>query len=155
MTCAQFAKSDLGHWLDERLKADQSDVVHDLLAFLAEQMIEMNRQKQAEAKGFLTWLERTMGAKVDDLSNKTRVRDYHDHHLDGLLEVLRQNHRKLRADPNARDFQEGVEREFRQSTEKLAPLKERIAATDRLIDRIVYRLYGLTEEEVAVVEGKY
>ena len=32
-------------------------------------------------------------------------------------------------------------------------LKERIAATDRLIDRIVYRLYGLTEEEIAVVEG--
>ena len=30
----------------------------------------------------------------------------------------------------------------------------RIAATDRLIDLIVYRLYGLTEEEVAVVEGR-
>jgi hypothetical protein len=28
------------------------------------------------------------------------------------------------------------------------------AATDRLIDLIVYRLYGLTEEEVAVVEEK-
>ncbi len=29
----------------------------------------------------------------------------------------------------------------------------RLAATDRLIDLIVYRLYRLTEEEVAVVEG--
>jgi hypothetical protein len=29
-----------------------------------------------------------------------------------------------------------------------------IEATDRLIDRIVYRLYGLTEEEVGVVEGR-
>ena len=29
----------------------------------------------------------------------------------------------------------------------------RIAATGRLIDLIVYRLYGLTEEEIAVVEG--
>ena len=26
-------------------------------------------------------------------------------------------------------------------------------ATDRLIDEVVYRLYGLTEEEIAVVEG--
>jgi hypothetical protein len=34
-------------------------------------------------------------------------------------------------------------------------LLARIAATDRLIDLIVYRLYGLTEEEVAVVEGKH
>jgi hypothetical protein len=31
-------------------------------------------------------------------------------------------------------------------------LVRRIAATDRLIDLIVYRLYGLTADEVAVVE---
>jgi hypothetical protein len=35
----------------------------------------------------------------------------------------------------------------------LLPLKARLAASDRLIDRLVYRLYGLTEEEVARVEG--
>ncbi len=38
-------------------------------------------------------------------------------------------------------------------TIQLQSLLARIAATDRLIDLIVYRLYGLTEEEVAVVEG--
>jgi len=27
-----------------------------------------------------------------------------------------------------------------------------LAQTDRLIDAVVYRLYGLTEEEIAVVE---
>jgi len=31
--------------------------------------------------------------------------------------------------------------------------RSRIEAADRLIDRIVYRLYGLTEEEIGVVEG--
>jgi hypothetical protein len=30
----------------------------------------------------------------------------------------------------------------------------RIAATDWLIDQVVYRLYGLTADEVAVVEGR-
>lgn len=29
-----------------------------------------------------------------------------------------------------------------------------IEATDRLIDLVVYRLYGLTEEEVKIVEGR-
>jgi len=29
----------------------------------------------------------------------------------------------------------------------------RLAPTDRLIDLIVYRLYGLSEEEVTIVEG--
>lgn len=33
-------------------------------------------------------------------------------------------------------------------------LLRRIARTDRLIDFIVYRLYGLAEEEIAIVEGR-
>jgi hypothetical protein len=36
----------------------------------------------------------------------------------------------------------------------LLPLKARLAATDRLIDQVVYRLYELTDEEIAVVEGR-
>jgi hypothetical protein len=38
-------------------------------------------------------------------------------------------------------------------SEERARLRARIAATDRLIDLIVYRLYSLTAAEVAVVEG--
>ncbi len=34
------------------------------------------------------------------------------------------------------------------------PAFARLAAANRLIDRVVYRLYGLTEDEIAVVEGK-
>jgi hypothetical protein len=36
---------------------------------------------------------------------------------------------------------------------KLLPLLERIRHTDELIDDVVYRLYGLTEEEIRIVEG--
>ncbi len=32
-------------------------------------------------------------------------------------------------------------------------LDRQIAATDRQIDRLVYDLYGLTDEEIALVEG--
>ncbi len=31
---------------------------------------------------------------------------------------------------------------------------ERIKRTDELIDAVVYRLYGLTDEEIGIVEGK-
>jgi len=51
-----------------------------------------------------------------------------------------------------RGAQERIRREYEASVWKLQPLPARIAATDRLIDLIIYRLYGLTEEEVAVVE---
>ncbi|OPY19551.1 MAG: hypothetical protein A4E24_01567 [Methanomethylovorans sp. PtaU1.Bin093] len=33
-------------------------------------------------------------------------------------------------------------------------IQHRIHATDAEIDRLVYELYGLTEEEIAIVEGK-
>jgi len=34
------------------------------------------------------------------------------------------------------------------------PIERQIAATDKKIDDIVYELYGLTEEEIKIVEGK-
>ena len=32
---------------------------------------------------------------------------------------------------------------------------QQIAATDKEINHLVYQLYGLTDEEIAVVEGKW
>ena len=32
---------------------------------------------------------------------------------------------------------------------------QQIAATDKEINALVYQLYGLTDEEIAVVEGKW
>ena len=34
----------------------------------------------------------------------------------------------------------------------LLPIKEKLRRTDWLIDQIVYKLYGLTEEEIEIVE---
>jgi len=33
-------------------------------------------------------------------------------------------------------------------------LSRQVEATDAAIDKLVYELYGLTEEEIAIVEGK-
>ena len=185
-----FSGSKLGHWLEQRLSpihtpdpalvrqhngeplnedwqlpeggpVEQSDVVHDLLAHLAGQMIEMNKEKQAEVKGFLAWLEREIGAPIDNLTRKTYLRNYlgdyqkgESHRaLEEVLDILRRNRRRLKVDPSERAFQEQLAGEYEGSLGKLLPLKARLAGTDRLIDLIVYRLYGLTEEEVAVVEG--
>ncbi len=39
--------------------------------------------------------------------------------------------------------------------DRLAPLMGRIEVTDRLIDQIVYKLYGLTEDEIKIVEESF
>ncbi len=74
---------------------EKSDIVHDLLAFLAERMLEMNKQKQQEIKGFLGWLEGFVGAKVEDLTPKTKLQSYYEHDYDGFLAVLKKNRKKL------------------------------------------------------------
>jgi len=133
---------------------ERSDVVHDLLAFLAERMLEMNKEKQQEIKGFLGWLEGYMGAKVEELTPKTRLQSYYEHDYESLLAVLKKNRKKLAIDPARREPAEALRAEFEGSMKKLLPLRERIRQTDELIDAVVYRLYALTEEEIGIVEGR-
>ena len=147
---ACLPKDEAGNFIAEQ---ERSDVVHDLLAFLAERMLEMNKQKQKEIKGFLGWLEGFVGAKVEDLTPKTKLQSYYEHDYEGFLAVLKKNRKKLAIDPARREPGEALRAEFEGSVGKLAPLRERIRQTDELIDAVVYRLYGLTEEEIGIVEG--
>ena len=45
-------------------------------------------------------------------------------------------------------------RVYRKHHSSYGELSDRIGRTDHLIDQIVYKLYGLTEEEIAIVEGE-
>lgn len=141
-------------WVDTELSNGRNDTVHDLLAYLAERMIEMNKEKNEESKGFLKWLEREIGANIEDLANKTAIKEYHEHDFIGLLEVLKKNKNKLSIELSSRKYQELLEEHFNESISKLEPLKARIKTTDELIDEIVYRLYGLDEKDIKIVKGE-
>ncbi len=144
---------DILKWADNELTANRNDTVHDFLAYLAEQMIEMNKAKNEESKGFLKWLEREIGAEIDALTNKTAIKEYHEHNFDHLLEVLKKNKNKISINPSDRKKQELLEKHFTKSMSVLEPLKTKISTTDSLIDQIVYKLYGLTEEDIEIVGG--
>lgn len=63
---------------------EHSDIVHDFLAYLAEQMIELNKRKPSEMKQFLGWLEAELPIEPDDLGHrgiealidKTRLKNF-------------------------------------------------------------------------------
>ena len=99
------------------------------------------------------WLERLVGAKVEDLTPKTKLQSYYENDYESFLAVLKKNKKKLAVDPARREPGEALRAEFEGSLRKLLPLRERIRLTDDLIDAIVYRLYGLTEEEIEIVEA--
>jgi hypothetical protein len=115
------------------------------------------REVEAGAHKFLDWLAGYTGLPVDGWALKTNLRSYYERDWVEMARVLKRNQRKLpkvaldvdayKNEPAAR-----IRAAWETSMETLSPLLARIAATDRLIDRIVYQLYGLTEEEIAVVE---
>ncbi|MBZ0157217.1 MAG: hypothetical protein K8I29_13530 [Alphaproteobacteria bacterium] len=143
---------DTMRWVEQELQEGRNDTVHDFLAYLAEQMIAMNKEKNREIRGFLKWLEREIGAAIEDLTNKTAIKEYHENNFDHFLGILKKNKKKLSIDPSNRQKQELLEKHFAKSLSVLAPLKAKIKATDELIDKIVYKLYGLTEEEIRIVQ---
>jgi hypothetical protein len=151
-------------FVDERLheQPEESDVVHDLLAHLAERMIELNQQKQDEMKRLLGWLEGVLKVSVDELTGKSKVRNYiGDYQKDEpeltfaeLDDILFKNKNKLGVSLNDSRLMAKVRDEYEKSLAVLRPIKSALKWTDDLIDQVVYRLYGLTEEEIAIVEGR-
>jgi len=149
---------------------EQSDVVHDLLAYLAEEMIRLNKEKRAAIKQFLGWLETTLKilpdregrVGIDALTGKSKLLDYPGDYqkgepplsFDDLLDILRKNRTRLGVSLSDAALVDRLHETYEASLSAILPLKARLAATDALIDAVVYRLYGLTEEEIRVVEGK-
>jgi len=162
-------------FVSERLAAEpeQADVVHDLLAHLAEQMMVMNKEKRATVEAFWLDLEGvTERATFETLRNKGK-QEYilwekvlacrpfvseGSHATRRLDESLGWNEEAFRA--FVKVLTDKVQRlsdvvnVYRARSPAYRELAARIEATDWLIDQIVYRLYGLTEEEVAIVEGR-
>ena len=162
---------------------EQGDVVHDLLVYLAEQMLDLYRRRAQALENFLLALE---GALPDtDLQRLGRLwtppaalkatlfdddaPDAKTIEAQEKLGMLATRQLDLRDDIgtlNEDQWKWLVKRRlsrpdlveltkvFRSRQPAIAALDKRIASTDRLIDQVVYRLYGLTEEEVATVEAR-
>lgn len=161
----------LWEWADARLPRqpdgapdvshEQSDAVHDLLAFLAERMIALHKAKQETARGFTSWLEQQTGSALDEWKLKTVVQSFWEQPWDELARALHQNRARFvqtqglrgkAADAALEPLVRAARSRWEQSTDALAPTLALIGATDRLIDLLVYRLYGLTDDEIDLVE---
>ncbi len=150
---------------------ERADVVHDLLAYLAEQMITMHRQKQQIVKTFWLDLEGEVeaaelaklrkGKQEATLARQGAITPFVNpgsHSSRTLEEALAWDEAAFKAfvkvlAGNLSGFSKlvGLYRTYSPDYRRLA---RQIEATDRLIDGIVYGLYGLTEEEIEIVEGR-
>ena len=136
-------------------KPERTDVVHDLLAFLAERMTALGLEKRAIAKQFVTDLKDLRGLDVHSLKPKTKLDEFWKLETAEFFAHLNKNRKELAAAKVV--FSLSAEKKlrslFEQSKSAILPLERQITFTDALIDQIVYRLYGLTPEEMQLVEN--
>jgi hypothetical protein len=135
-------------------------------------MIAMHQEKQSLTADFWTDLE---GVTAPAVFRKLRDRGKQEAGLAGdpaLAPFVRAESKSARTLDDALAWDDAAFKAFVRAVagpvenlsvllrvyERRAPryreLVERIARTDWLIDQIVYRLYGLTGEEIAIVEGR-
>ncbi len=96
------------------------------------------------------------------LTGKSKIVDYPGDYQKGesplafeeLLDILLKNKGRLGVSLSDGGLVERIKTRYEESLGRVLPVKERLAKTDALIDQVVYRLYGLMEEEIGVVEGK-
>ncbi|MEK7993954.1 MAG: Eco57I restriction-modification methylase domain-containing protein [Planctomycetota bacterium] len=144
------------------------EVLHDLLACLGETMVVSQKEKQDEVKRFLGWLDGMLaggselhgGRPLEVLNGKSLIKGYLGDYQKGecaasfeaIWEILLKNKGRVGRRLDG-EFRARLQHEQERSLRVLVPIKWRLAATDWLIDQLVYGLYGLTEGEIGLVES--
>jgi hypothetical protein len=110
----------------------------------ADQMLQLNKELMDEINGFKEWLKTTFG--VEKFSKK--LDKYYELDFIDFLEELK----KKKVDTTPRKNQERLRKEFEDSLKVIKPLQVEIYETDEKIDKMVYELYGLSSEEIKIIE---
>ncbi|MEE9236650.1 MAG: N-6 DNA methylase [Thermoplasmata archaeon] len=140
--------------LIQELQSGPSGVLHELLVHLVSVIEGLCRQRNEASRIFLDWLQVASSSDFNEWSGKTKLQDFASGTLEELVEVLKSNEDKSQLQPHKRIEDLRVLRQnFDATMSEIRPLAERIEIVELLIDLLVYRLYGLTFEEVAIIEG--
>ena len=116
----------------------------DTLSTLADTMLSLNKELQSKRSRFL----RRLSENVEGVKITSALQTFDQ--LDFKAFVAELKKQKIKLSLTQQDEWEDY---FNQYAEACQQLKTQIAATDGEIDRRVYELYGLTEEEISIVEG--
>ena len=107
-------------------------------------ILNLNKSLQEEENSFKDWLMHTFN--IEKLSQK--LEKYYKLYFDDFLNELE----KKKINVKSRDNYQTLKKEFNESINVINPLLQQIKETDSEIDQMVYDLYGLTPEEIKIIE---
>jgi hypothetical protein len=109
-----------------------------------DKMLELNKDLMNELDGFKDWLKLTY--EINKVSKK--LDKYYELSFDDFLDEVK----KKKVDVKSRKKYEALKKEFETSIMIINPLVKQIMENDKEIEQMVYKLYGLTEEEIKIIE---
>ena len=110
----------------------------------ADQMLSLNKELQEVSGKFTRNLEREFS--LETLSKK--LQSWHQLFYDDFLKELKKQKIELSLSQKA-DWEDY----FQKEKSKAVEIQNQISTTDAEIDKMVYELYGLSEEEIGIVEN--
>lgn len=138
--------------IDKLVSNGLEDLIHEYLNFLSHKVIELKNNINIEINNFLDWLKTKIGQDLEKLKNKTKIKTYYKDDFDTFLDILKSNRKILSIDPMERQEFEVLKKEFENSVINLNPLINNVKNIELLIDKIVYKLYNLTKNEIEKIE---
>jgi recombinational DNA repair ATPase RecF len=111
---------------------------------LADQMLSLNAQLQQKRQRFIHRLQESLG--VQKITSALERFDEVD------FKTIQTELKKQKISLSFSQ-QDDLEDYFNKYKTECNAISAQIAATDKEIDQMVYQLYGLTEDEIKVVEG--
>ena len=114
------------------------------LSAIADTMLTLNKQLQEKRSRFL----RRLSENFEGVKITTALQTFDQMEFKAFVAELKKQ--KINLSLAQQDEWEDYFNQYRNDCQQLS---EQIAQTDREIDQRVYQLYGLTEEEIRIVEG--
>ena len=124
------------------LTNSQFSTINSQLTSLADKMLTLNETLQKKSTNFLKVVKQTFA--LEKIS--TKLETFYNLDFDGFMKELKQ---KL----TPKTKLEWLE-VFEETKKSLQEIQTQIAATDKEINALVYKLYDLSEEEIKIVEGR-
>lgn len=142
-------RSEVLAWAEAELAAGRRDTVAHFLAYLARKMQQMHAERLSSEEGWREWVKQAFKG-ADKLGKEWLAEGWVQDGLENGVEAIveRFKARGIKTTPQTLDQ---LKRHTQENLHELRPLYKRLEDTDRLIDRLVARLYGLSEEEVAML----
>ena len=108
-------------------------------------MLSLNRELMNEINSFKNWLQNRYG--VENFSKK--LESYYELSVNDFMIELKKKKVDVDTLKNHKNLEEG----FCESITSINPLLQQIKDTDYEINQMVYELYGLTHDEIEIIEN--